>query len=173
MLKIQAQELRNHAIQFLEKNPQQRLQILKQLGIARYEFLTKIRINEANVSCVMQFLQNPTQLKFPNLIGADLSNLVLDEVNLIRGNLSEANLRGSSLLNADLLFANFTKADLRNANLTGATLNKTVWLDALIDECDFGEGIGLTQLQRKDLQLRGARFNSSEDDCYNNEPQSV
>jgi uncharacterized protein YjbI with pentapeptide repeats len=146
MLNLQDQELRNHAIQFLEKNPQQRLQILKELGIARYDFLTKIRINEANVTCIMQFLQNPNQLKFPNLIGADLSNLVLHEANFIRGNLSEANLQGSSLINAELLFANFTKANLKNANLTGATLNKTIWLDALVEECEFCEGIGLTQL---------------------------
>jgi uncharacterized protein YjbI with pentapeptide repeats len=160
MLKLTDKNLRHNAIHFLEQTPEERLQILQKLGIARYEFLTKMRLNEANISCLMRFLQNPTQLKFPHLIKADLSNLILDEVNFIRGNLSRVNLQNSSLKNADLLFANFTDADLIKADLRGATLNETIWLNALVDECRFGEGIGLTISQRKDLQLRGARFDS-------------
>jgi len=158
MLQSTNKNLRLQAIQFLEQSPEQRLQFLQTLGIARYEFLTKMRLDEANISCLMRFLENPNQLKFPNLIEADLSNLVLDEVNFIRGNLSRANLQKSSLKNADLLFANFTDADLRKADLRGATLNETIWLNALVDECQFDKGIGLKEAQRKDLQLRGARF---------------
>ncbi|MEH2271053.1 MAG: pentapeptide repeat-containing protein [Nostoc sp.] len=158
MLNTSTQDLRYTAIQFLEQSPPQRLQILKQLGIARYEFLTKIRLNEANIICMIRFLKYPSQLKFPNLIGADLSGLILDGVNFIRGNLSGANLQGSSLVNADLLFANFTKADLRNADLRGTTLNETIWLETLVDKCQLGVGTGLNHLQRQDLQLRGAKF---------------
>jgi uncharacterized protein YjbI with pentapeptide repeats len=150
--------LRDRAIQFLAQDCQKRLQILRQLGIGRYDFLTKMRLNEANIICVMRFLQNPNQLKFPNLMGADLSGLVLDEVNFIRGNLLGANLRDTSLVNADLIFANFTRADLTNANLIGATLNDTVWLNALVKGSEFGHGIGLTMVQRQDLQLRGGQF---------------
>jgi uncharacterized protein YjbI with pentapeptide repeats len=164
MLNIPIQELRYTTIEFLEQSPLKRLQTLQALGIARYEFLTQMRLTEANITCIMGFFQNPNQLKFPNLAGADLSSLILDEVNFIRGNLSAANLQGSSLVNADLLFVNFTKADLRNANLKGATLNQTIWLNALVDGCELGFGIGLTELQRKDLQTQGARFNSSVDD---------
>ncbi|MEH2167172.1 MAG: pentapeptide repeat-containing protein [Nostoc sp.] len=159
MLNMPTQDLRHTAIQFLEQSPSQRLQTLKQLGIARYDFLTKIQLNEANIICVMRFFKYPSQLKFPNLIGADLSGLILDGVNFIRGNLSEANLQGSSLVNADLLFVNFTKADLRNANLRGATLNETIWLETLVDNCQLGVGIGLNHLQRQDLELRKAIFN--------------
>jgi uncharacterized protein YjbI with pentapeptide repeats len=158
MLNLSPQNIRHTAIQFLEQTPIQRLQTLKQFGIGRYEFLTKIKLNEANIICIMRFLQNSKQLKFPNLADADLSNLILDEVNFIRGNLTGANLQRSSLVNADLLFANFTKADLRNADLTGATLNETIWLDALVEGCQFGKGVGLTQLQHQDLQQRGAKF---------------
>ncbi|BAY11980.1 pentapeptide repeat-containing protein [Calothrix sp. NIES-2098] len=164
MLNFPTQELRDRAIYFLEQTPQKRLQILQQLGIARYTFLTQMRINEANINCISRFLNNPNQVKFPNLNGADLSGLNLDTVNLIRGNLLGANLQGSSLVNADLLFANFTRADLRNADLRGATLNETIWLAALVDECQLGVGTGLSHQQRKDLQLRGARFSSSADD---------
>ncbi len=164
MLNIPIQELRYTAIEFLEQTPLKRLQTLQVLGIARYKFLTQMRLTEANITCIMRFFQKPNQLKFPNLVGADLSGLILDEVNFIRGNLSAANLQKSSLVNADLLFVNFTKADLRNANLNGATLNETIWLDALVYGCEFGFGIGFTELQRKDLQTRGGRFNSSVDD---------
>ncbi|PHJ65943.1 pentapeptide repeat-containing protein [Nostoc linckia z18] len=159
MLDPSTEDLRCIAIEFLEQSPTQRLEILRQLGIARYEFLTKMRLNEANIICLMRFLKYPSRLKFPNLQEADLSGLTLDGINFIRANLSAANLQGSSLVNADLLFANFTKADLRNADLRGATLNETIWLDTLVDKCQFGVGTGLTYLQRQDLQLRGAKFN--------------
>ncbi|WP_375510912.1 pentapeptide repeat-containing protein [uncultured Nostoc sp.] len=159
MLNIPTQDLRHTAIQFLEQSPPQRLQILKQLGIARYEFLTKIQLNEVNIICMMRFFKYPSQLKFPNLMGADLSGLILDGVNFIRGDLSGANLQDSSLVNADLLFVNFTKADLRNADLRGATLNETIWLETLVDNCQLGVDTGLNHLQRQDLQLRGAKFN--------------
>ncbi|MFN6565342.1 MAG: pentapeptide repeat-containing protein [Nostoc sp. ChiSLP01] len=159
MLDPSAEDLRHIAIEFLEQNSAQRLQILRGLGIARYEFLTKIRLNEANIICIMRFLKYPSSLKFPNLQEADLSGLILDGLNFIRANLSAANLQGSSLFNADLLFANLTKADLRNADLRGATLNETIWLDTLVDGCQFDAGAGLTHLQRQDLQLRGAKFN--------------
>ena len=59
-------------------------------------------------------------------------------------------------MNADLLFANLTEADLTAADLRGATLNETIWLGTLVDQCQLG--IGLTHEQRRDLELRGARF---------------
>ena len=145
--------------EFLEQNPQERLVTLKQLGIARYTILAQMSMSEANLACVMRFFKSPSRVKFPNLRGAELSGLVLDGVNLIRGDLSEACLRGSSLVNADLIFANFTGADLRDADLNGATLNETIWSDTLVDQCHFGIGIGLTDEQRKNLKIRGARFN--------------
>lgn len=145
--------------QFLEQDPQQRLLTLKQLGLARYaDFLTQMPLTEANVACLMRFIKNPSRVKFPNLRGAELSGLILDGVNFIRGDLSGANLRGSRLVNADLIFADFTRADLRDANLRGATLNETIWSDALVNQCNLGTGIGLTHEQRRDLQVRGARF---------------
>ncbi|MFB2771505.1 pentapeptide repeat-containing protein [Pelatocladus sp. BLCC-F211] len=159
MLNIPNLELREQTIYFLDKNHDQRLQILKQLGIARYDFLAKMRLNETNIVCVSRFFAHPTQLKFPNLIGADLSDLELEGVNLIRGNLSGANLKGSSLVDADLIFANFTGADVTDANLRGSTLNETIWLKALVKKCNFGEGVGLSNQQRQDLLMRGAVFN--------------
>lgn len=145
--------------QFLSESPQKRWLILQELGIARYgNFLTQMPLNEANTTCLMRFFANPSQLKFPNLQGADLSGLVLNGTNWIRGNLTDANLKGCSLMNADLLFVNFSRADLRFANLTGATLNETIWLGAMVEGCQLGAGIGLTKNQRRDLQRGEAIF---------------
>jgi len=60
--------------------------------------------------------------------------------------------------------ANFTGADLRDADLRGATLNETVWTAALVEGCNFGSGIGLTQKQRTDLKVGGAIFDFSKDE---------
>jgi uncharacterized protein YjbI with pentapeptide repeats len=152
------------AINFLQQEASQRLEILKKYGIARYTFLTKISNNEANIICVMRYFQNSQSLKFPNLVEADLSSLVLDEANFIRGNLTRANLENTSLVNADLIFANFTDANLKNANLTGATLNQTTWQGTIVEGCKFLKTIGLTIIQRKDLQNRGAIFDDLADD---------
>jgi hypothetical protein len=165
MLNSPTQDLHFICTQFLAQNPQKRLQSLKDLGIARYaDFLTQMPLTEANVACVMHFFRDTSRVKFPNLRGADLSNLNLNGVNFIRGDLSGANLRGSSLLEADLLFANFTGADLRNADLRGATLNETIWSGAMVQDCHFGEGIGLTEQQRRHLKILGARFNEQGDE---------
>ncbi len=153
------QDVRQITIEFLQKDSQVRSQILREYGIARYTFLTQMQLNQANINCVMRYLENPSKLKFPNLVGADLSGLILDGVTLIRGNLSHANLSHSSLVNADLLFANLTGTDLRSCNFRGATLNETIWQDALVTGCQLDGSIGLTSMQRQDLQIRGAVFN--------------
>lgn len=162
MLNSSNQPLYHACIQFLEQTPQERLLILKNLGLARYNFLTQIPLTEANLACVMRFFKNPSQAKFPNLQGADLSGLVLDGVNFIRANLTGANLKGSRLLEADLIFANLTGADLTDADLRGATLNETVWFAAKVEGCCLGTGIGLTDTQRAELKAAGASFEPPE-----------
>jgi uncharacterized protein YjbI with pentapeptide repeats len=158
------QDVYKTAVDFLQQEQPQRLEILKKYGIARYNFLTKISFNQVNITCVMRYFQNPQSVKFPNLIEADLSGLVLNESNFIRGNLTGANLENTSLINADLIFANFTNANLQNANLAGATLNETIWQGALVKGCNLTKTAGLTHIQRKDLQNRGAIFNDLVDD---------
>ncbi len=155
------QNLYQISADFLENPPQKRLLILKEIGLARYaDFLTIMPLTEANIACIMRFFSSPSRAKFPNLQGAELSNLVLDKVNFIRGDLSGANLSNSSLIEADLIFANFTQANLSNANLQGATLNETVWNSAIVKNCNFGVGIGITNKQRQELMSRGAIFTS-------------
>ena len=153
------QNLYQISADFLEKSQQKRLLILNEMGLARYAtFLTIMPLAEANIDCIMRFFSNPTKAKFPNLQGAELSGLVLDGVNFIRGDLSGANLSNSSLVDADLIFANFTNANLNNANLQGATLNETIWDGAIVKNCNFGAGIGITNKQRQELVSWGAMF---------------
>ena len=155
------QNLYQTSIDFLEKSPQKRLLILKEMGLARYaDFLTIMPLAEANIACIMRFFNNPTKAKFPNLQGAELSGLVLDGVNFIRGDLSGANLSSSSLVDADLIFANFTNANLRKANLQGSTLNETLWDSAIVENCNFGVGIGIKNNQRQELISCGAIFSA-------------
>ncbi|MGQ4648898.1 pentapeptide repeat-containing protein [Lyngbya aestuarii] len=160
MLDSATENLYHICHQFLTQSPQQRLVILQNLGLGRYAFLSQMPLTEANIACVMRFFRTPNQVKFPNLKGAELSSLVLDGVNFIRGDLTGATLQGSSLREADLIFANFTQADLRNADLRGASLNETIWLGALVAGCNFGTGIGLSPRQRTELEIQGGRFES-------------
>ncbi len=152
--------IRERCIQFLQQSPAERLTSLKDMGIGRYDFLTQIPLTENNIICLMGYFQDTRRLKFPRLRNADLSRLILDEVNWIRGDLTGANLRGTRLRNADLIFANFTNADLTEADLTGATLNETIWNNATVTECLFGSGHGLTQQQCQILSQNGGIFKS-------------
>ena len=108
----------------------------------------------------MGYFQDTRRLKFPRLKNADLSGLILDNVNWIRGDLTGAKLIGTRLRNADLIFANFTNADLTEADLTGATLNETIWNNATVTGCLFSSGIGLTQQQRQILSQKRGIFSN-------------
>lgn len=153
------QSLYQTSTDFLEQPLQKRLLILKEVGLARYaDFLTIMPLTEANIICISRLFSNPSRAKFPNLQGVELSGLVLDGVNFIRGDLSGANLSSSSLIDADLIFANFTNANLSDANLQGATLNETIWHNAVVKNCNFGLGIGITNKQHQNLLDYGAIF---------------
>ncbi|MGD2182610.1 pentapeptide repeat-containing protein [Lusitaniella coriacea] len=155
---LACEDLQQICQDFLKLDERQRLSILQQIGLARYDFLIPMPLSEANIACVMRLFSTPSQAKFPDLRGADLSGLNLAGVNFIRGNLTGTNLQGSCLSSADLLFANLTNADLRGADLRGATLNETVWLGTRVEGCHLGKGIGLTKRDVTDLTLNGGIF---------------
>lgn len=147
------------ATEFLQSSIDSRLQWLDRIGLLRYaQLLTQIKLSAGNITCVAQFLGNPSQVKFPQAIGADLAGLRLAGMNLIRANLTEANLVGCCLRDADLIFGNFSRANLSHADLRGATLNETVWKEAIVHDCDFRNAIGLTVTQVNDLRSRGGIF---------------
>ena len=132
---------------------------LQELGLLRYaKLLTQIEPSEGNIACVERFLSYPSQMKFPMLMGVDLTDLNLDSVNFIRANLKDANLTRCCLRDADLIFGNFSRSNLSDADLRGATLNETVWTEAIVSGCDFRDTIGLTLVQVHELRSRGGIF---------------
>ena len=104
------------------------------------------------------------------LIGANLYNVVLRDINLSGSNLSKAslvnvdgrraNLENVNLQNVDLGNANFSNSVLKNANLSGAILLNTklnnaditdvILENAIVDRADW-----LTYI-KDDLKLKGA-----------------
>ncbi len=150
------------AKEFLKSSVEERLVRLEALGLLRYQqLLTQMSLSTANIECVARFLAHPSQIKFPQLMGADLQGLNLAGVNFIRANLSDANLAGCCFQDADLIFGNFTGANLSGVNLRGATLNETIWTDSIVCDCDFRGAIGLTSTQVRELQLLSASCSSN------------
>ncbi len=144
----------NTATEFLKSSIEQRLIVLENVGLLRYaKLLTQMKLNDRNIACVANFLRDPSRIKFPQLIGADLAGLNLDGVNFIRANLTGANLVGCCFRDADLIFGNFSGANLSGADLRGATLNETIWTGAIVSGCDFRDSTGLGSLQLRDLQF--------------------
>ncbi|MEL7331481.1 MAG: pentapeptide repeat-containing protein [Cyanobacteria bacterium J06560_2] len=96
----------------------------------------------------------------PNLQGADLSNMPLENINL-----SRANLRGANLDNALLFDADFQRADMRGTSLVrttliGASLHRANLLDANLEHaylhhCDLSDA-NLTGAFLKEAELRFA-----------------
>jgi uncharacterized protein YjbI with pentapeptide repeats len=78
-----------------------------------------------------------------NLCGANLSGTILTAANLAGANLAGANLSGAILSAANLCGANLNEANLQNANLylaniSGCTLNDTILKGANLREAKFG-----------------------------------
>jgi hypothetical protein len=147
------------AREFLKSSIDRRVQILQDLGLVRYaKLLTQMQPSAGNITCVERFLSDPSRIKFPQLMGVDLTGLKLDGVNFIRANLTDANLTRCCFQDADLMFGNFLRANLSDANLRGATLNETKWADAIVSGCDFRGAIGLTLSQVGELRSRGGVF---------------
>jgi uncharacterized protein YjbI with pentapeptide repeats len=124
---------------------------------------------------------NDTDFRNANLRGADLSDVNFSKANFRRAILSEANFRGADfsrailreavLLDTDLREAifsgailcetNLRGADLRDANLVDADLMLANFENAIVQNCNFGNGLGLSEAQKADLKQRGAIFNDN------------
>jgi uncharacterized protein YjbI with pentapeptide repeats len=143
--------------QFLSQSSPQRLEILQQLGLERYQqLLCFLSPTAANQQCLLRFFTNPQQVKFPQLQGANLSGLDLQGMNLIRAKFNNAQLVQCCLRSADLIFGDFSGANLTAADLRGCTINETQWYEAIVFHCDLRQTIGLTAQQQHSLQQQGA-----------------
>ncbi|MFA9202214.1 MAG: pentapeptide repeat-containing protein [Candidatus Nanopelagicaceae bacterium] len=143
--------------EFLSRSTPQRFETLQNMGLERYhQLLCHLTATEANYRCLRRFLINPHQVKFPQLQGADLRGLNLQQMNLVRAKFNQALLQGCCLRSADLIFGDFTGADLSNADLRGCTVNESQWRDAVVTHCDLRGTVGLTPQQQQVLYQKGA-----------------
>lgn len=143
--------------EFLAQAVPQRLKILQNMGLERYEqLLCHLNATEANYQCLCRFLIHPHQVKFPQLQGADLRGLNLQHMNLVRAKFNQAQLQGCDLRSADLIFGDFTGANLTNADLRGCTVNESQWQNAIVTCCDLRSAVGLTLQQQRLLYQQGA-----------------
>ncbi len=130
--------------------------------------MVNVHLNQANLS--------RADMNRGNICGADLNGAVMRRVNLIDGsaidaNLSNAdlshadlscvNLRGSDLSGALLRHVNLKDADLSYANLSGANLFNTNLNGANVRGTQFRKNVGFSEAKQKDLERRGAIFESS------------
>jgi uncharacterized protein YjbI with pentapeptide repeats len=143
--------------QFLQLPAAQRLSILQNIGLERYQqLLCYLSPTAANHECLQGFLVAPQQVKFPQLQGADLTGLDLRGMNLIRAKFNNSRLTSCCLRSADLIFGDFTGANLCDADLQDCTINEAQWLNAIVLRCDLRGAVGLTPQQQSLLQRNGA-----------------
>ena len=83
-----------------------------------------LRLDQSNLNSVDLAGNNLSgvNLRFAQLIDADLHNAYLGVANLTFTNLASANLEGANLRDADLLFANLDGANLQGANFSDVRL---------------------------------------------------
>lgn len=96
-----------------------------------------------------------------NITDADLSGVILKQVNLTRTNLISVNLSGVNLTNADLSDANLgsvnlTRADLSGANLSGVNLTRVDLSGANLS------GVNLTRAKLISADLSGINLTNAD-----------
>lgn len=96
----------------------------------------------------------------PDLSGADLFGVNLDEAHLSGVNLSQAELFGASLVRADLSGANLSEASLSEAGFCEATLLDTNFQKADLFEANFVEA-DLQRASFREANLTGAMLDGA------------
>jgi Pentapeptide repeats (8 copies) len=101
------------------------------------------------------------------LVGVDVSDAFLQQVDLngaklLRANFRSADIRGGSLVGSELEFADLTSANLRNADLQNADLQNANLEDADLFEVDLRQadlsGAHLNKADLRNADLRGAQW---------------
>ncbi|HBE58667.1 MAG TPA: hypothetical protein DEG17_22190 [Cyanobacteria bacterium UBA11149] len=130
--------------------------------------MINVHLNQANLDCAV--------MTRGDLCGAELNGAVMRRINLISGSainaslrdadlshadLSSVNLSGSDLTGALLRHVNLKNADLSYANLTGANLFNTNLSGANVKGTQFRNNVGFSEAKQRDLEQRGAIFESS------------
>ncbi|MFZ4828162.1 MAG: pentapeptide repeat-containing protein [Phototrophicaceae bacterium] len=96
----------------------------------------------------------------PKCVGASLTNVNMNGLELRYANLTNANLRGSSFQRANLTGTNFVGAQLDRANFQGANLTDVNFSGANLTNVDFG-GAKLENTNFSGANLSGANLTSA------------
>jgi hypothetical protein len=101
------------------------------------------------------------------LVGVDVSDAFLQQVDLngaklLRANFRSADIRGGSFVGSQLEFADLTSANLRNADLRSVDLRNANLQDADLFEADLRQadltGAHLSKTDLRNVDLRGAKW---------------
>ena len=103
--------------------------------------------------------------------GADLSDADLSNAILISADLTNADLSGADLSTADLrsvrLFLDLLDSllrDRRDLLASKTNLQGTDLTDTIVEGCQFGDGVGLSAIEKEHLKRRGGIFNDAPGD---------
>jgi uncharacterized protein YjbI with pentapeptide repeats len=120
--------------------------------------LTRANLSDANLenSNLAEVRLSRSYLSSANLRNTNLINSDLQGANLLAADLSGANLKNTSLTRAYLSNAYLTQTDLRGVDLRGADLTMTKLSTALVQAAQFEGNVGLSDLQKLELQSAGA-----------------
>ena len=102
-------------------------------------------------------LRNVLDLRYADMIGANLEDADLREANLSGADLREANLRGANLSSANLTRTNFSGASLLQSNIFQADLSEAILVQADLNGADF-RGANLTNANLTRTQSVGTNF---------------
>jgi uncharacterized protein YjbI with pentapeptide repeats len=87
--------------------------------------LTAALLNDADMAGAnLSSMSTPSNLRYAELIGADLSDASVEKANLYHADLTRAKLKNSKLHKAVLSYATLSDAQLDGADLSGALLNE-------------------------------------------------
>ncbi|MEI3650456.1 MAG: pentapeptide repeat-containing protein [Dolichospermum lemmermannii FEM_B0920] len=106
---------------------------------------------------ITEALLQEIDLGFPDLSGADLQGMELAGSDFRGTNFSRANCQEINLVKADLRYANFEQANLSYAKLIGASLEETNLTESELQNADFSIANIRFSTFRK-ANLRGAKF---------------
>ncbi|CAG8468001.1 2698_t:CDS:2 [Cetraspora pellucida] len=149
-------------VERIQQKPELKQQMLNFIECSKKN--ANIQIASVNAITVLMRakIQLPTNLNNIRVPGADLSNGVFNNSQLVRANLNNVNFQNAKLRNVNLEGASLQNANLKGADLTGANLRYTNlqganFLDSYLKNVNF-EGVNLRVQDFRGFDLRNTDF---------------
>jgi uncharacterized protein YjbI with pentapeptide repeats len=107
------------------------------IGTSEYMRLKELGMESQFLSEADEFKRNAVKLSAEELVGINLSNTDMQDVNFWMVNFSYADMRGANLTGAYLRDTNYYRANLKDANLSSSLLRGTRFTSTCLDGTDF------------------------------------